>query len=182
MILKLAYTNNYLYEDDYEEARDKGYLFAFEIDVADLTGLTKSKPIDFRWNLLDGALRTLKTKSRRKQGFITKPDLMLREVESNGETLRLCEALSRWFFARGKWINTGGKGGIQESSISAEYDSTSPRNTNVAPPGSSSSNYIPLGDYEKVETTGDFTPEKFEGMLMMQRVTVEFETVRAFSV
>lgn len=181
MIISLAYTNHYSYTYDYAGAREHGFLFEFEIDVADLGAITKVLPNPFQSTLLDGSLFSLKGRARRKQGFVTKPDLMLREVESNNETLRLYEALSRWYFARGKWINTGTKGGIQESAINAEYDSTSPTNVNPGPP-SGGQGYIPSGDYEKVETEGDFTPEKFEGMLMMQRVTVEFQTTRAFSV
>lgn len=182
MIIKLAYTNHYAYVYDPGEARENAYLFEFELDVADLSAITKVPSNPYSTPLLNGSLFVLKSKSRRKQSFTTKPDLMLREVESNSETLRLYEALSRWFFARGKWINTGVKGGIQESTIDAEYDSTSPRNTNPGPPGGGSQSFIPSGDYVKVETEGDFTPEKFEGMLMAQRVTVEFQTVQAFSV
>jgi hypothetical protein len=181
MKIKLAYSNHYAYVYDHEEAKAQGFLFEFELDVADLTPVSKIVGNSFRSNMLDGGLFVLPSRTRRSQGFVTKPDLMLNIVESNGEELRLYEAVSRWYFARSKWINTGNKGGIAGSLIDAEYDSTTSADQGGSPLPSPGQLYSPPADYEKVETEGDFVPEKFEGMLMAQRVTVAFQTVRAFS-
>jgi hypothetical protein len=106
---------------------------------------------------------------------------VLNYIDTGKDQITLYKALSRWFFARGSWILTNDREGFSGAAQN-EYDETYPRTTGQS--GLSSGGLTPVYfgeyDYVKVVTQGDFTPERLEGALMAQLVTIEFETVKSY--
>lgn len=152
MKIILAYINHSSYVEDYEEAKKNNALTRVEIEVADAGVNSYVSAIPLRWTLLDGSTRRMKTKKRTKSSFITNPNLLLGGVElKKGTVTPLVDVLVNWFFAKSLWF-------------SSEYLYDADRT-----------------DADKLvrvlPTDDSLSPEKFQAILIAQKVTVEFETV-----
>lgn len=151
MIITLAYTNTLGLEYDITSALAAGDAVKFDLEVANTSAIEYVPAKQIMNELLDGSIWEVAGAARRKQSFITLPNLLLNTIKVNNAQTTYRDLLLNWYFARGYFINTG------DISDPSQKDGLI-----------------------KVVKTNSLTIDQFNNINWALEATVEFQTAKAY--